>query len=45
LAFGLFFILADVLKVPYIRTTKALINTDKQDKKLAKTVEAWQRAS
>jgi len=41
LATGLFFILADIVKLPTIAATKALINTGKQDKKLAKTVEAW----
>jgi len=41
LATGLFFILADLVKLPTIAATKALINTGKQDKKLAKTIEAW----
>jgi len=41
LATGLFFILADLVKLPTIAATKALINTGKQDKRLAKTVEAW----
>lgn len=41
LALGLFFILAEALKLPYIRTTKAVINTGRTDKKLTKTVEAW----
>lgn len=41
LALGLFFILADLFKVPYIRTTKAVVNTGRTDKKLTKTIEAW----
>lgn len=41
LALGLFFVLADVLKVPYIKTTKAILNTGRTDKKLTKTIEAW----
>ena len=41
LATGLFFILADIVKLPTIAATKALINTGKQDKRLAKTIEAW----
>lgn len=41
LAMGLFFILADLLKVPHIRTTKAVVNTGRTDKKLTKTIEAW----
>lgn len=41
LAAGLFFILADVLKVPHLRTTKAIVNTGRTDKKLTKTIEAW----
>lgn len=40
LALGLFFVLADILKLPTIKASKAMINTGKQDKKLFKTVEA-----
>lgn len=41
LALGLFFILADILKLPYLRTAKAMISTGRQEKKAAKTVEAY----
>ncbi len=41
LALGLFFLLADILKLPYLSTAKAMINTGRQDKKAAKTVEAY----
>ena len=40
LALGLFFVLADILKLPTIKASRAMINTGKQDKKLSKTVEA-----
>ncbi len=40
-ALGLFFILADILKLPYLRTAKAMISTGRQEKKAAKTVEAY----
>ena len=41
LAFGLFFVLSDVLKLPTLRTAKAMLGAGKEDKKAAKTVEAW----
>jgi hypothetical protein len=41
IAFGLFFILADVLKLPTMRAAKAMLGAGKTDKKAAKTVEAW----
>jgi flagellar protein FlaJ len=40
-ALGLFFILADILKLPYLRTAKAMISTGRQEKKAVKTVEAY----
>lgn len=39
LAFGLFFIIADILKIPYISTSKAIIDTGKRDKKSVKSTE------
>ena len=41
LAFGLFFVLLDVLKLPTLSTAKAMLGAGKEDKKAAKTVEAW----
>lgn len=41
LASGLFFILADVFKLPTLRTAKAMLGAGKTGKKAAKTVEAW----
>lgn len=40
-AAGLFFILADALKLPAIGAAKAMLSAGKEDKKAAKTVEAW----
>jgi Flp pilus assembly protein TadB len=40
-AFGLFLILADILKLPTLRTAKAMLNAGREDKKASKTVEAW----
>lgn len=39
LSIGLFFVLADTLKLPTLKTAKAMINTGRKDKKLSKTVE------
>lgn len=39
LAFGLFFIMADILKIPYMSTSKAIIDTGKRDKKSVKSTE------
>lgn len=39
LAFGLFFIIADILKIPYMSTSKAIINTGKKDRKSTKSTE------
>jgi len=41
LAAGLFFILADVLKLPTMGAAKAMLSAGKQDKKAAKTVDAY----
>ncbi|MPM16887.1 hypothetical protein SDC9_63269 [bioreactor metagenome] len=41
LAFGLFFILADVLKLPYLITAKAMLNTTRAEKKAAKSIETY----
>lgn len=40
-AFGLFLVLADILKLPSLRTAKAMLNTGRDDKKASKTLEAW----
>ena len=41
LAFGLFFILADVLKLPYLSTAKAVLNTTRAEKKAVKSIETY----
>lgn len=41
LVFGLFFILADVLKLPYLSTAKAMLNTTRAEKKAAKSIETY----
>ena len=38
--FGLYFILADLLKIPYLKTSKAIMNMDKSDKKLTTLIES-----
>ncbi len=40
-AAGLFFILAEVLKLPDLGAAKAMLSAGKEDKKATKTVEAW----
>ena len=40
LAFGLFMLLANALKIPYLKTSQAVMNTGRNDKKLAKSIEA-----
>lgn len=40
LSIGLFFILADVLKLPAVKISKAVMNMGRQDRKLSRTVEA-----
>lgn len=39
-AAGLFLLLAGIFRLPTMRTSKAMMNTGKQDKKLAKTMDA-----
>ncbi len=39
-AFGFFFVFADILKLPTVKASKAMINTGRQDKKLSRTMEA-----
>jgi hypothetical protein len=41
LAAGLYFILADVLKLTTMKTAKAMLGAGKENKKAAKTAEAW----
>ena len=40
LAAGLFLLLANALKIPYLKTSKAVMNTGRNDKKLSKSIEA-----
>ena len=40
MALGLYFIFADLLKIPYLKTSKAIMNMGRQDKKLAHLIEA-----
>lgn len=39
LAVGLFMLLANALKIPYLKTSKAVMNTGREDKKLSKSIE------
>lgn len=41
LAAGLFFLLLDVLRLPYLSTAKAMLNTTRAEKKAAKSLEAY----
>ncbi len=41
LATGLFFVLSDILKLPTMKTAKAMLGAGKGSKKAAKTIEAW----
>lgn len=41
LAWGLFFISTDVLRLPYLSTAKAMLNTTKAEKKAARSVETY----
>jgi len=41
LAAGLYFVLADVLKLPTMKAAKAMLGAGKSDKKPTKTLEAW----
>ncbi len=40
LAVGLFMLLANALKIPYLKTSKAVMNTGREDKKISKNIEA-----
>ena len=40
LSVGLFFLMADVLKIPYLKTSKAVMSVGKTDKKISKTIDA-----
>lgn len=41
LAAGLFFLAADLLRLPYLKTSKAMINTGREKKTAAKTAETY----
>lgn len=41
LASGLFLLLSDLLKLPYLSTTKAMLTAGRQEKKAAKSLEAY----
>lgn len=41
IASGLFFFLSDVLKLPTMKTARAMLGAGKENKKAAKTIEAW----
>ena len=41
LAAGLYFILADILKLPTMDTAKAMLNAGRKNKKAVKTLEVW----
>ena len=40
LAAGLYFLIADRLKIPYLKTSKAIMNMERSDKKLTTVIEA-----
>ena len=40
LAVGLFFLLANALKLPYLKTSKAIMNAGREDKKISKSFDA-----
>lgn len=40
LAFGLYFIIADKLKIPYLKSSKAIMNMGRSDRKLTKSLDA-----
>lgn len=40
LGLGLFFLLANALKIPYLKTSQAVMNTGRNDKKMSKSIEA-----
>ena len=39
-AFGLYFIIADRLKIPYLKASKAIMNMGRTDRKLTTVIEA-----
>ncbi len=39
-AFGLFMIFANALKIPYLKTSKAVMTAGREDKKISKTIDA-----
>lgn len=41
LAFGMFFLLAERLRLPALKTSKAIVNTGKQEKKMSMILDAW----
>lgn len=41
LAAGLFFLMADLLRLPYLKTSKAMINTGREKKTAARTAETY----
>lgn len=41
LAGGMFFVTADLLRLPYLRTSKAMVNTGREKKTAAKTLETY----
>ena len=41
LAAGLFFLAADMLRLPYLKTSKAMINTGRENRKAAKSLETY----
>ena len=40
LAIGLYFLLANALKIPFLTTSKAVMTSAREDKKLSKNIEA-----
>ena len=40
ISFGLYFLLAEALKIPYLKTSKAVMNMERQNKNLSTALEA-----
>ena len=40
IAFGLYFIIADRLKIPYLKASKAIMNMGRKDRRLTTVIEA-----
>ena len=40
IAFGLYFIIADKLKIPYLKASKAIMNMGRKDRRLTTVIEA-----